>query len=526
MKRPTITDIAREAGVSKGAVSYALNGRPGVSEATRHRITRIARELGWSPSSTARALSGGRAGAIGLVLDGPSELVVPALLDGFSPELVVQVATSRDAVLAVYRRWRAERKVDGVLLTDPDCAAELVRIGLPAVVLGGPGGLPGVPSVRVDDTAGAAEALEYLAALGHRRVVRIPGAAAFAEEGERAEAFTTEARRLGLVGGIGDHRGAELPDASAANRGGGRGADAGPAARPTAGADDRGGSGESAGRAGFPTAGTDGPQAAARRERGGLFGAAPAAGFGVGSGGSGDRGGAGPATSFGVPSGSSGDRGGADPAAGFGVRPGGSADRGSARPTAGSGGFGDRGGARPTAGFGVGSGGSGDRGSAQPTTGFGVGSGDRGSAQPTGARNQSGRRDLRSALPAPGSGNRTRQAAAVRVEPSADAVRQILTSHPRPTALLCDTDVLAVAALVAARELGLAVPGDLSVVSWDDSVLCHLVRPALSAIRRPLPELGGLAASMLRDLIAGEEVGDVWASRPRLITRGSTGPAR
>jgi DNA-binding LacI/PurR family transcriptional regulator len=114
----------------------------------------------------------------------------------------------------------------------------------------------------------------------------------------------------------------------------------------------------------------------------------------------------------------------------------------------------------------------------------------------------------------------------VHIEPSADAVRHVLTAHPRPTALLCDTDSFAVAALVAARELGLAVPGDLSVVSWDDSELCRLVRPALSAIRRPLPELGGLAASMLRDLIAGEEVGDVWTSRPRLVTRGSTGPAR
>lgn len=200
MKRPTITDIAREAGVSKGAVSYALNGRPGVSEATRHRITRIARELGWSPSSTARALSGGRAGAIGLVLDGPAEACFPALLDGFSPELLVQVTAGREAALAVYRRWRAERRVDGVLLTGPECAAEVVRIGLPAVVLGGAGGVPDVPSVRVDDAAGAAEALEYLAALGHRHVVRIAGAAPFADAAERESAFAAEARRLGLAG--------------------------------------------------------------------------------------------------------------------------------------------------------------------------------------------------------------------------------------------------------------------------------------------------------------------------------------
>ena len=399
MKRPTITDIAREAGVSKGAVSYALNGRPGVSEATRHRITRIARELGWSPSSTARALSGGRAGAIGLVLDGPAEAFFPALLDGFEPELLLQVATGGEASLAVYRRWRAERKVDGVLLTVPDHAAELVRIGLPAVVLGGPGGL-GVPSVRVDDAAGAAEALEYLAALGHRHVVRIPGAAAFADAGEREEAFAAESRRLGLAGvrvaGAGNCRGGwggsagvvGLPPAGAGNRGGGWVGRAGPAGLPAAGT---GRWGESAGPAGMRVAG-DSP--------------------------------------------------GPNPPAGFGNR------------------------VRPT------------------------------------------------------------PSATVHIEPSADAARHILTTHPRPTALLCDTDSLAVAALVAARELGLAVPGDLSVVSWDDSELCRLVRPALTAIRRPLPELGALAASMLRDLIAGEDVGDGWTSRPRLITRGSTGPAR
>jgi DNA-binding LacI/PurR family transcriptional regulator len=408
MKRPTITDIAREAGVSKGAVSYALNGRPGVSEATRHRITRIARELGWSPSSTARALSGGRAGAIGLVLDGPSELVLPALLNGFEPELLLQVAAGPEASPAVYHRWRAERRVDGVLLTGPDHAAELVRIGLPAVVLGGPGGLPGVPSVRVDDAAGAAEALEYLAALGHRQVARIVGAAAFADAEEREEAFAAEARRLGLAG-------ARSAGAGSCRSGGSAGS--------VGGAGNRGGGwGESAGPAWTRAGSTENRN-----------------------------------------------------------------DEGS---TAATGRWGESAGSA------------------------GMRAGDRG--------------DPPRAHPVTGPGNRPRPtpSATVHIEPSADAVRYVLAAHPRPTAVLCDTDSLAVAALVAARELGLAVPGDLSVVSWDDSELCRLVRPALSAVRRPLPELGALAASMLRDLIAGEDVGDVFASRPRLITRGSTGPVR
>lgn len=409
MKRPTITDIAREAGVSKGAVSYALNGRPGVSEATRQRITRIARELGWSPSSTARALSGGRIGTIGLVLD--REPFFPALLDGLSSALLLQVATGPDAALAIHRRWHAERKVDGVLLTGPEGAAELVRIGLPAVLLGGPGGEPGVPSVRVDDTAAAGEALEYLAALGHRRVVRVAGAPVFADPAARAEAFTAAARRLGLCG---------------------------------------------AGEPGW----------AGARERGGFDASAAGVGELRWSGG----------------------------------RDGGAFDA----PAAGAGQLrwaGDRGALDPPA-----------PGAGEPWAG---------SLEGRGRLSGVGR------FPdPPGVSADPLRPVTVHSEPCADTVRRVLATHPRPTALLCDTDTLAVAALAAAGELGLAVPRDLSIVSWDDTPLCRLVRPALSAISRPLAELGSLAVSLLRDVVDGSPAGDVCASRPRLITRGSTGPAR
>src|SRR5689334_24665510 len=72
VKRPTIADIARRAGVSTGAVSYALNGQPGVSPATRQRILAIADEIGWRPSHAARALSASRAHAVGLVIARPA----------------------------------------------------------------------------------------------------------------------------------------------------------------------------------------------------------------------------------------------------------------------------------------------------------------------------------------------------------------------------------------------------------------------------------------------------------------------
>jgi Bacterial regulatory proteins, lacI family len=71
-KRVTIADIARRAGVSKGAVSFALNNRPGLSEVTRRRILSVAGELDWYPNSAARALSAARADVWGLVIARPA----------------------------------------------------------------------------------------------------------------------------------------------------------------------------------------------------------------------------------------------------------------------------------------------------------------------------------------------------------------------------------------------------------------------------------------------------------------------
>ena len=61
-------DVAREAGVSGAAVSYALSGAPGVSDEVRERILRVAGELGFRPSRLARELQSGTTKTIGLLL--------------------------------------------------------------------------------------------------------------------------------------------------------------------------------------------------------------------------------------------------------------------------------------------------------------------------------------------------------------------------------------------------------------------------------------------------------------------------
>ena len=75
----------------------------------------------------------------------------------------------------------------------------------------------------------------------------------------------------------------------------------------------------------------------------------------------------------------------------------------------------------------------------------------------------------------------------------ARATRRLLSAARRPTAIVFDNDVMAIAGLGVAQEMGLAVPADLSIVAWDDSTLCRLVHPSLTALRRDIPAYGAHA---------------------------------
>jgi DNA-binding LacI/PurR family transcriptional regulator len=204
MSRPTINDVASAAGVSKGAVSFALNNRPGISPSTRRRILEVAEELGWTPSSRARALSVSKALAVGLVLARPPEVLradafFPSFIAGLETvlseqghALLLQVAEHDDA--SAYRRLAAEGRVDGVLVTDlrvddrrPD---QLATLGLPAVVIGPPLGEQVGPVLGVDDAPGVRAAVEHLVGLGHRRIAHVSGPDVMVHARSRRQAWT------------------------------------------------------------------------------------------------------------------------------------------------------------------------------------------------------------------------------------------------------------------------------------------------------------------------------------------------
>ena len=107
-----------------------------------------------------------------------------------------------------------------------------------------------------------------------------------------------------------------------------------------------------------------------------------------------------------------------------------------------------------------------------------------------------------------------------------------LLSHPqdRPTALLCANEEIALAAVRTAEHLGLDIPGDLSVVSFNDTPRSALVRPALTSVSVHTQEMANAALRLLAERVLGSVPAPrTWPQKvvvpPSLSLRESTGPS-
>jgi len=329
-----MADIAARAGVTKAAVSFALNGQPGVSAATRERILAIAQEVGFQPNSAARALTAGRVGAFGLIIDRPARLLsiepfFMQLLSGIQADLTehhvtlaFSMAEDTEDEIALYEQWWAQRHVDGVFVVDLQRDDRripvLERLRMPAVVIGPPGGSGTLPAVWQDVRSVVEVVVGHLAGLGHQRIARVGGLTRYSHTTLRAAAFAEVAALAGLEA--------------------------------------------------------------------------------------------------------------------------------------------------------------------------------------------------------------LQVEADYTAEHGAEATRDLLADARPPTAILYDNDVMAMAGLSTAQRLGARVPGDLSIVSWDDSALCELTHPAITAVGRDIVGIGAVAARMLREMVDGQQPQHAKEPAEGLRARGSTGP--
>lgn len=178
--KPTSTDVAKMAGVSRSAVSFAFNNPQRISTATRERILAVADQLGYTPNTLGRMLQAGTTNSIGVLLpQGLAQILENPYYARFlmgtgqvcdrEGYTLLLTPPLQDSVLKAIPYAAVDGFVVCGLEIDRGEVAELDRRGIPFVLIDSDRH-EGAPHVEVDDRGGARDVARYLLELGHRRL--------------------------------------------------------------------------------------------------------------------------------------------------------------------------------------------------------------------------------------------------------------------------------------------------------------------------------------------------------------------
>lgn len=211
----SIAQIAAALNISQASVSRALNGQPGVSEATRARILAEAERLNFAPHSAARSLATTRTEHVGFALyhlPGPlaADPFYSRIMLGAEEELRQQsyhmlVTTLSDEQIARPAQWSVirSRRVDGLLLAGPFVPSRFIvalhRQGVPIVLIDNAISGAAVDAVLGDDRDGARLAAEHVLSHGHSRIAIVAGPEAWYTTRERCSGFTDALAAAGMT---------------------------------------------------------------------------------------------------------------------------------------------------------------------------------------------------------------------------------------------------------------------------------------------------------------------------------------
>lgn len=207
--RPTITDVAQRAGVSKTTVSRVLNGKPDVDPATVTSVLAVVDDLGYVPSATAVGLARGRAHSIGLLAPALSRPWVLEVLRG-----VAEGIETTDYSLSLYTTTRSQssmqnlqlqlrgQALDGLAVMQPPghdaMLDDLYAHGVPIVLIDDRETHPDVPSVASADRDGVSQAVAHLASIGRTKIAIVSGPVEIGCHQERLAAFRLALEAQGL----------------------------------------------------------------------------------------------------------------------------------------------------------------------------------------------------------------------------------------------------------------------------------------------------------------------------------------
>lgn len=183
---PTLTDVARVAGVSLATASRVLNHHPGVRPETRERVLAAMRQLNYRPNLLAAALATKQSRTIGLLVPDISNPFFAEICRGVEDACQVHgfsvIIADTDEDIGRQRRYielMRQRGIDGIVFTsavvDDPSIAELVSAGYPCVFISREVDGVEADAVAVDDFYGGYLATKHLVELGHRRIAHLAG---------------------------------------------------------------------------------------------------------------------------------------------------------------------------------------------------------------------------------------------------------------------------------------------------------------------------------------------------------------
>jgi DNA-binding LacI/PurR family transcriptional regulator len=209
-----LSDIAKQAGVSEATVSRVLNGKPGVSDATRATVLTALDVIGYERPTHLRVR---RARMVGLVVPELQNPIFPALAEvvggalarsGFNAVLCTRTGTMSEAE---YVDMLLERQVSGMVFAGGQYAeadaphdhyALLLKLRLPVVLVNAAAEHLDFPTVSTDDAVAMEQAYGHLASLGHQRIGLILGPADHVPSRRKLAAFEAVARAAGAEAGV------------------------------------------------------------------------------------------------------------------------------------------------------------------------------------------------------------------------------------------------------------------------------------------------------------------------------------
>jgi DNA-binding LacI/PurR family transcriptional regulator len=206
--QPTITDVARRAGVSKSLVSLVVRGGRHVSAKRRAAVQEAASALGYRPNAMARGLVQRRTRILGVLASDLHNLFFSDVLEAVQEQATRagyrvlintgnRVPAQEDAAIETLLQLRVDGLILAGVLMESRLVVESSR-ALPVVLIGRSARAPTVDSVTNDDWAGAVTAVKHCAALGHRRIAHIDGGQGAGADARR-RGYEDAMRRLRLA---------------------------------------------------------------------------------------------------------------------------------------------------------------------------------------------------------------------------------------------------------------------------------------------------------------------------------------